>query len=93
MQLPIRGMQFTKFNCVKILCVFWHHLIDMPHLFLQLLGFEVDFINSVQFSNHTGYPHWKGQVLNCTEFEELVDTLNLNNCTDYDYVLTGILVV
>lgn len=22
---------------------------------LQLLGFDVDFINSVQFSNHTGY--------------------------------------
>jgi pyridoxine kinase len=27
---------------------------------LQLLGFDVDFINSVQFSNHTGYPNkWK----------------------------------
>ena len=23
---------------------------------LQLLGFDVDFVNSVQFSNHTGYP-------------------------------------
>ena len=23
---------------------------------LQLLGFDVDPINSVQFSNHTGYP-------------------------------------
>lgn len=29
---------------------------------LQVLGFEVDAINSVQFSNHTGYGHWKGQV-------------------------------
>lgn len=29
----------------------------------QALGFEVDFINSVQFSNHTGYGQWKGQVL------------------------------
>lgn len=29
---------------------------------LQLLGFEVDAINTVQFSNHTGYGHWKGQV-------------------------------
>jgi pyridoxal/pyridoxine/pyridoxamine kinase len=30
---------------------------------LQVLGFEVDAINSVQFSNHTGYGYWKGQVL------------------------------
>uniref|UniRef100_H2Y499 Pyridoxal kinase n=1 Tax=Ciona savignyi TaxID=51511 RepID=H2Y499_CIOSA len=56
---------------------------------LQLLGFEVDCINSVQFSNHTGYPHWKGQVLNCSALEELYETLKLNNCLKYDYVLTG----
>ena len=30
---------------------------------LKVLGFEVDGINSVQFSNHTGYGYWKGQVL------------------------------
>ena len=30
---------------------------------LQLFGFDVSYINSVQFSNHTGYPTWKGQVL------------------------------
>lgn len=24
---------------------------------MQVLGFDVDFINSVHFSNHTGYPH------------------------------------
>ena len=29
---------------------------------LQLQGFEVDTINSVQFSNHTGYPSFRGQV-------------------------------
>eukprot|EP00971_Amphidinium_carterae_P115413 2285841-Amphidinium_carterae.1 len=31
---------------------------------LQLLGFEVDVVNSVQFSNHTGYKTVKGQKLN-----------------------------
>ncbi|XP_015124260.1 pyridoxal kinase isoform X1 [Diachasma alloeum] len=31
---------------------------------LQLLGFEVDVINSVQFSNHTGYKVVKGEILN-----------------------------
>ena len=30
---------------------------------LQLLGFEVDAINSVQFSNHTGYPTLRGNGL------------------------------
>ncbi len=29
---------------------------------MQLLGLEVDPIYSVQFSNHTGYPSFKGAV-------------------------------
>lgn len=32
---------------------------------LQILGFDVDPIFSVQFSNHTGYPTFKGQVRFC----------------------------
>uniref|UniRef100_A0A2K6RNG0 Pyridoxal kinase n=1 Tax=Rhinopithecus roxellana TaxID=61622 RepID=A0A2K6RNG0_RHIRO len=56
---------------------------------LQVLGFEVDAVNSVQFSNHTGYAHWKGQVLNSDELQELYEGLKLNNVNKYDYVLTG----
>uniref|UniRef100_A0A8I5YNS6 Pyridoxal kinase n=1 Tax=Pongo abelii TaxID=9601 RepID=A0A8I5YNS6_PONAB len=56
---------------------------------LQVLGFEVDAVNSVQFSNHTGYAHWKGQVLNSDELQELYEGLRLNNMNKYDYVLTG----
>ncbi|XP_030059635.1 pyridoxal kinase isoform X1 [Microcaecilia unicolor] len=56
---------------------------------LQVLGFEVDSVNSVQFSNHTGYTHWKGQVLNAGELHELYDGLKLNNVNQYDYALTG----
>ncbi|XP_003419082.1 pyridoxal kinase [Loxodonta africana] len=56
---------------------------------LQVLGFEIDTINSVQFSNHTGYTHWKGQVLNSDELHELYEGLKLNNVNKYDYVLTG----
>ncbi|KAE8621000.1 hypothetical protein XENTR_v10004646 [Xenopus tropicalis] len=56
---------------------------------LQVLGFEVDTVNSVQFSNHTGYNHWKGQVLNAEELQELYEGLKLNGVTRYDYVLTG----
>ncbi|VDP07850.1 unnamed protein product [Soboliphyme baturini] len=52
-------------------------------------GFEVDTINSVQFSNHTGYPQWKGQVLKSTELEDLYVGLKLNRLTKYSFVLTG----
>uniref|UniRef100_A0A673IG91 Pyridoxal kinase n=1 Tax=Sinocyclocheilus rhinocerous TaxID=307959 RepID=A0A673IG91_9TELE len=56
---------------------------------LQVLGFEVDTINSVQFSNHTGYEHWKGQVLTADELQVLYEGIKLNNVNQYDYVLTG----
>ncbi|XP_028623781.1 pyridoxal kinase isoform X1 [Grammomys surdaster] len=56
---------------------------------LQVLGFEVDAVNSVQFSNHTGYAHWKGQVLKSQELHELYEGLKLNSVNKYDYVLTG----
>lgn len=56
---------------------------------LQVLGFEVDSINSVQFSNHTGYAHWKGQVLTAEELNVLYEGIKLNKVTHYDYILTG----
>jgi len=56
---------------------------------LQIRGFEVDFINSVQFSNHTGYPSFTGQVLAGTELQVLVEGLEKNYLQNYDYVLTG----
>lgn len=41
---------------------------------LQLLGFDVDIINSVQFSNHTGYPFgFEGEVLDGSMLEKLVN--------------------
>eukprot|EP00501_MAST-03F_sp_TOSAG23-6_P001563 GSMAST32.ASY1.ANO1.1627.1 assembled CDS len=40
---------------------------------LQLLGFDVDFVNSVQFSNHTGYPTFKGTVLDGSELWSLIE--------------------
>ncbi|XP_060944455.1 pyridoxal kinase-like [Limanda limanda] len=56
---------------------------------LQVLGFEVDSINSVQFSNHTGYAHWKGQVLTAEELIVLYEGIKLNEVNHYDYILTG----
>ncbi|KAJ7562685.1 hypothetical protein O6H91_03G080500 [Diphasiastrum complanatum] len=56
---------------------------------LQLLGFDVDPINSVQFSNHTGYPTWKGQVLDGEQLWSLIEGLEANNLLFYTHLLTG----
>lgn len=39
---------------------------------LQRMGFEVWRINTVQFSNHTGYGHWTGQVFEADHVHDLV---------------------
>lgn len=54
-----------------------------------MLGFEVDFINSVQFSNHTGYETVKGQVLEATDLEELFKGLLANDLVHHTHMLTG----
>ncbi|XP_065057429.1 pyridoxal kinase-like [Rhopilema esculentum] len=56
---------------------------------LQVLGFEVDAINSVQFSNHTGYEHVKGQVLESSDLGELFLGLTMNDIHHYSHLLTG----
>lgn len=56
---------------------------------LQLLGFEVDAINSVQLSNHTGYKVFKGQVLNDKDLDDLIDGLIQNDLDNYTHLLTG----
>ncbi|CAL8073791.1 unnamed protein product [Calicophoron daubneyi] len=56
---------------------------------LQVLGIEVDYINSVQFSCHTGYPIYKGQVLDAKDLWELYNGLKANNLHRYTHVLTG----
>src|SRR5579871_5907439 len=42
---------------------------------LQRLGFEAWAINTVQFSNHTGYGAWRGRVFEAAHIAELVDGL------------------
>jgi pyridoxine kinase len=57
---------------------------------LQRLGANVWSINTVQFSNHTGYGHWTGQVYSGDSVRELVDGIEardvLKQC---DAVLSG----
>ena len=56
---------------------------------MQLLGFEVDFVNSVEFSNHTKYPTLGGPILSLESFENIIDGLEKNGLLEYDYLLTG----
>jgi pyridoxine kinase len=58
---------------------------------LQLLGFDVDVINSVQFSNHTGYlKKWEGDVLNGSELDNLLVGLERNDLLkNTQHLLTG----
>ena len=56
---------------------------------LNRLGLEVDAINSVQFSNHTGYPQFNGQVLDGADLTELVEGLEANGLLEYTHLLTG----
>ncbi|CAF0990495.1 unnamed protein product [Adineta steineri] len=56
---------------------------------LQLYGFEVDIINSVHFSNHTGYKTVKGSRLTADELRSIFQGLLANELLEYDYILTG----
>ncbi|XP_012267421.2 pyridoxal kinase isoform X1 [Athalia rosae] len=61
---------------------------------LQLLGFEVDAINSVQLSNHTKYKFVQGQVLDEDDLGDpflgkLMDGLRQNDLDHYSHLLTG----
>ncbi|NKC32486.1 pyridoxal kinase PdxY [Falsiroseomonas selenitidurans] len=57
---------------------------------LQRLGAEVWALNTVQFSNHTGYGAWRGQVFPASLIEELVQGIAERGAlTRCDAVLSG----
>ncbi len=55
---------------------------------LQCLGWDVDALNTVQFSNHTGYGSVRGVKTSCNEIDDIYSGLeDINIC--YDALLTG----
>ncbi|KAG0028778.1 hypothetical protein BGZ81_004426 [Podila clonocystis] len=56
---------------------------------LQLLGFDVDVMNTVSFSNHTGYPSWTGEKVTGEQLKELFKGLQANGLAEYSHLLTG----
>lgn len=56
---------------------------------LQLLGLEVAALNTVQFSNHSGYRQLKGFRTTGEQITELYDGLKVNGNDDFEMLLTG----
>lgn len=57
---------------------------------MQRLGCEVSFINTVQFSNHTGHGRWKGQIFTAEHIQDIVNGLDeLGIMHTIDGVLSG----
>lgn len=57
---------------------------------LQVLGYDVCPVNSVQLSNHTEYGYFKGQVLNAEDLESLYEGLKHNKINGlFSHILTG----
>lgn len=56
---------------------------------LQLLGFEVDAIPTVVFSNHLGWPEFKGRALDLDWIRDLVDGVAFRGLERCRCLLTG----
>lgn len=57
---------------------------------LQVMGFEVDVINSVQLSNHTQYKLTRGHIFRSQDLEQLHFGLKSNDLLKlYDHILSG----
>lgn len=59
---------------------------------LQRLGHEVVVVNTVQFSNHTGYGEWTGDIMSLDHIERIFEGLDKRQVLRHlDAVLTGYL--
>ncbi|TLS24777.1 hypothetical protein PpBr36_08649 [Pyricularia pennisetigena] len=56
---------------------------------MQSLGCEVAALNTVQFSNHTGYRQFKGTRVSASEILDLWEGLKQSHLGDFDMMLSG----
>ncbi|KAL1956857.1 hypothetical protein VTO42DRAFT_6705 [Malbranchea cinnamomea] len=61
----------------------------MATFVMQSLGCEVAALNTVHFSNHTGYRQVKGTKSTAQEIYALYDGLRQSDLTDFDVLLSG----
>lgn len=56
---------------------------------MQALGLDVSAINTVNFSNHTGYKQWKGEKTSPEMISQLYEGLSQASLFDFDVLLSG----
>ncbi|KAI1390293.1 Ribokinase-like protein [Hypoxylon trugodes] len=56
---------------------------------LQSMGCDVSALNTVQFSNHTGYKQWKGTRVSAQEITDLWDGLKQSYLDNFHMMLSG----
>ncbi|KAF8315339.1 Ribokinase-like protein [Clavulina sp. PMI_390] len=56
---------------------------------LQVLGYDVDAINTVQYTNHSGYHRFGGTKTTADEMEGLFSIMRQNGMIDHPRLLTG----
>ncbi|CAD6588109.1 MAG: Putative pyridoxal kinase [Alectoria sarmentosa] len=61
----------------------------MAAFVMQAMGCDVAALNTVQFSNHTGYKQFKGTKTSAEEISHLYTGLKQSYLTDFDVMLTG----
>lgn len=61
----------------------------MASFCMQALGCEVAAINTVNFSNHTGYRQWKGEKTSPELVADLYNGLKQSQLLDFDVLLSG----
>ena len=88
-------MTHTAFDNFKILTIQSHVAYGyvgnkIATFALQLLGNEALAINTLQFSNHTGYGKWRGQIFTPEHIEDVLFGLKENGMLyQCDAILTG----
>lgn len=56
---------------------------------LQVLGFNVDVVNTVQYSNHAGYRRLGGAKTTAADLDSIFDNMDKNGLLRQSRLLTG----
>ncbi|OQD72994.1 hypothetical protein PENDEC_c017G00668 [Penicillium decumbens] len=79
----------TRVLAVASHVVYGHVGNSMATFVMQSMGCEVASLNTVHFSNHTGYRQFKGTRATASEITDLYQGLYQSNLTDFDVMLSG----
>ncbi|KAJ5106168.1 hypothetical protein N7456_002843 [Penicillium angulare] len=79
----------TRVLAVASHVVYGHVGNTMAEFVMQSLGCDVAALNTVHFSNHTGYRQFKGTRATAQEITDLYQGLCQSNLTDFDVMLSG----